>query len=363
MCSKTDFPRHSAIISACTVTLPLLILYPFVITPPIPDRIFILLSTLSQKGLNVEKLSMKKWLITVFGSACACSVQAFDWDIISLRTTLSRPDTSQSLIHRGLGEDEQKTLFHLSPTNNERLGFFLDINGIEVGYAVDVRKDDIETDTQNFLLSYRKLKNARITLNYQTLEGLTTRAEHLSGTGATQVFSPQTKSTKLELFGQHNLYTFGNKASLFEHFFLNRPQLSHQFDWSLGINAGWSIKRLKLEATDSILIDTAFLTTPAERVNQLDSVSYSADVGPFLSISAPNNLHFFAEYKWGKGVIENLSDRVDLKESGDEKARAYGLGMSWTSPDEKLLVLLRGWKQEGRHVETSFGDLSAVYFF
>lgn len=291
-------------------------------------------------------------------------VNAFDWDLISLRTTLSRPDTSQSLILRATDNGaEQKTLFHLSPTNNERIGLFVDVNDIEIGYAVDARKDQVETDTQNFLVSYRRLKHSRITLNYQTLEGLDTQAENLSGPGQQSRFFEATKSTKIELFGQHNLYTFGNKTSLFEHFFLNRPQLSHQFDWSASIVGGWSVKRLTLESPNSILFDPGFTQAAPETVNQLDSVSFSADVGPFLSLHAPNNLHFFAEYKYGKGVIENLSDRDDLKESGDEKARSFGFGASWTSSDEQFLVLLRGWKQEGRHVETSFGDLSVVWFF
>lgn len=291
------------------------------------------------------------------------SVVAFEWDFISLRTTLSRPDTSQSLIFRAPGETEQKTLFHLSPTNNERIGFFLDINDIEIGYAVDARKDDIETDTQNFLISYRKLKHSRITLNYQTLEGLDTRVEKLSGAGQFSQFLEQTKSTKIELFGQHNFYTFGGKTSAFEHFFLNRPKLSSVFDWSLSINGGWSVKRLSLESPTSILLQTDFVGAELAPITELDSVSYSGDIGPFLSLQAPNNFHFFAEYKFGKGVIKNLSDTDSLKESGDEKARAFGAGISWTSSDEKLLVLLRGWKQEGRHVSTSFGDLSVVWFF
>ncbi|WP_448553510.1 hypothetical protein [Thalassotalea montiporae] len=288
---------------------------------------------------------------------------AIDWDIISLRTTLSRPDTSQSLIYRSTDGVEQKALFHLSPTNNERIGFFLDINDIEIGYAVDARKDDIETDTQNILISYRKLKNTRIVLNYQTLEGLQTRVENLIGPGQQSDFFTQTKSTKIELFGQHNLYTFGGKTSAFEHFFLNRPKLSSHFDWSLSINGGWSIKRLSLESNSSLIFDTDFVNVDDRPKTELDSISYSGDIGPFLSVQAPNNIHFFAEYKFGKGTIKNLSNVDNLKESGDEKARAYGAGLSWTSQNEKFLVLLRAWKQEGRHIQTSFGDLSVVYFF
>lgn len=307
---------------------------------------------------------MRRILVLCFLLSAHCSKAfAFDFNIISLRSTLSKPDTSQSLNYESNGSPEQKILYHLSPTNNERLGFFLDVNDIEIGYAVDVFKDDIETSTQNFLISYRKLKNSRITFNYQTLEGLNNLTENLSGEGLSTQFTDATKSTKLELFGQHNLYTFSEKESLFEHFFLNKPKLSHSFDWSLSIVGGWSVKRLSLEAPGSILVDVDFVNPTPAPVSKLDSVSYSADVGPFLSVSLPDNFHFFAEYKIGKGHIKNLNDSGNLKESGDEKARAIGAGLSWTSPNQKALVLLRAWRQEGRHIETSFGDLSFVWFF
>lgn len=288
---------------------------------------------------------------------------AFELDIKSLRTTLSRPDTSHTLIFRDPLVPEQKSVFLLEPTNNERLGFFLDVNGIEVGYAADIYKDEVETKTQNFLFSYRKLKHSKITLNLQRLEGLETRAENLSGAGLEGRFLGETTSTKIELFGQHNFYTFGDGESLFEHFFLNRPKLSDGFDWALSVVGGWSIKHLSLENAESILFSPDFIEQPVDPVTKLDSYSINADVGPFISISLPNNFHLFAEYKFGRGHIENIDAETGLKESGGEKANAFGGGLSWTSQNKKWLVLLRGWEQKGRHIKTSFGDLSVVRFF
>ncbi|MBF7073218.1 hypothetical protein ISG33_07390 [Glaciecola sp. MH2013] len=291
---------------------------------------------------------------------------AIDLDIKSLRVTLSKPSTSHVLIHNSALGDESniKSAFNIRPLNNERLGFFLDVNGIEIGYASDVFADDVETKTQNFLFSYRKWQHSKITLNIQSLENLHTNVRNLSsGEGLADSVFKNTKSTKIELFGLHNLYTFHDKESVFEHFFLNQPLLSSQFDWSIGVVAGWSLKSLKLENPDSIVFTPDFLDSDIETTTKLRSRSVNVDVGPFLSLNLPNNINMFAEYKIGRGYINNKQVSEQLKQSGDEKASAFGAGISYTSQDKKLLVLLRGWKQKGRHVSTSFGDLSVVRYF
>lgn len=293
----------------------------------------------------------------------ANSAYSFDFDVSSFRTTFSKPDTSHTLIFEPQGTDGSKTVFNLTPQNNERLGFFLDVNGIEIGYAEDVFENTVETRTQNFLFSYRKFKNSRITLNYQTLKGLDTEAENLRGNGIERRFLDESKSSKIELFGLHNLYTFGEGKSLFEHFFLNRPLLSNKFDWSLSIVGGWSLKHLTLDSRSSILFDPEFISSDLPQVTELKSTSFSVNVGPLLSVNLPKNFNFFAEYKHGKGHIKNENSRIGLKQSGEEKSKAIGLGLSWTSQNKKTLILLRGWQQKGRHIETSFGDLSVVRFF
>lgn len=290
-------------------------------------------------------------------------VFSFDLDLKSIRVTLSKPDTSHSLVFTDNNAIEPKIRFNLQPLNNERIGVFVDVNDIEIGYSLDVFENDTETKTQNFILSYRKWKDSRITFNYQILEGLQTKVQKLSGDGFDSEFSEFTTSTKVELFGLHNLHTFGENESLFEHFFLNRPRLSQSFDCSLSILGGWSIKHLSLENDESIIFQPPFLTQILAPVTKQNSFSASASVGPFLSINLPNNVNFFAEYRVGAGYIHNLSGETNLKQSGDDKQRAAGMGISWTSSDQKTLVLLRGWQQKGRHVDTSFGDLSVLRFF
>ncbi|MEP0177248.1 MAG: hypothetical protein ABJH28_19660 [Paraglaciecola sp.] len=297
--------------------------------------------------------------ILVYSSAS----KGIELDLKSVRTTLSIPKTSHSLIFDDLLTNDQKTLFTLSPLHNERIGVYFDINGIEIGYAVDAFDQSTETKTQDLLFSYRKFKHSKITLNYQTLEGLQKTANELNGNHTDGLFSSLTKSTKIELFGQHNLYTFENKTSLFQHFFLNKPQLSNQFDWSLSLVGGWSFKHLTLENEESIVFQAEFLRSPAPKVTKLKSNSIGVNIGPLVSFHLPHNIHSFVEYKIGKGQIRNEDPRLGLKDSGDEKTEALGAGISWTSNDKKLLLVLRAWQQKGRHIDTSFGDLSLIKFF
>ena len=291
------------------------------------------------------------------------SVLAFDFDLKSVRTTISNPSTSHALIYDDLDGSNQKILFSLEPINNQRVGVFFDINDIEIGYSADIFEDDVETKTQDILLSYRKFKNYKITFNYQTLEGLQSTASNLSGNQTDQIFSQNTRSTKFELSGQHNFYTFNNKESLFEHFFLNRPKLSSKFDLSLSVVGAWSFKHVSLENKDNIVFQADFLSSPVPQITKLISNSYGASIGSLLSFSLPHNVHVFAEYKLGKGHIQNTNPGLGLKDSGGEKVEAYGGGISWTSSNKKLMVVLRAWEQTGRHIDTSFGDLSVIKFF
>jgi len=106
-----------------------------------------------------------------------------------------------------------------------------------------------------------------------------------------------------------------------------------------------------------------FLNWSAPQVTKLISNSYGASIGSLLSFSLPHNVHVFAEYKVGKGNIRNTDPGLGLKDSGGEKVAAYGGGISWTSDNKKLMVVLRAWEQTGRHIDTSFGDLSVIKFF
>ena len=291
------------------------------------------------------------------------AVLAFDFDLKSVRTTISNPDTSHSLIYNDSDINNQKTLFLLEPINNQRVGVFFDINDIEIGYSADIFKDDVETKTQDILLSSRRLKNAKITFNYQTLEGLQSTARELNSNQTDRLFSKNTRSTKFELFGLHNFYTFNNKESLFEHFFLNRPRLSSKFDAALSVVGAWSFKHVSLENKDNIVFQADFLNSASPKATKLISNSYGVSIGSLLSFSLPHNLHAFAEYKVGKEHLQNTDSEFALKDSGGERVEAYGAGISWTSNNKKLMVVLRAWEQKGRHIDTSFGDLSVIRFF
>ena len=288
---------------------------------------------------------------------------AFELELNSIRVSFSKPQTLHSLIYSPEMTTNTKINFELEPINNERVGVFFDLNGIEIGYAVDFIDDKQQTKTEDFIFSYKSLKHSRISLNYQILEGFNTNALNLLNEPQSQsTFLSKTKSTKIEIFGIHNFYTFFGE-SLFEHFFLNRPRLSQSNKVGLSLAGGWSYKHLSLESDDNLIFSPNYLNANIQTINEVKAESIDFALGPLLSVSLKNNIHLFAELKAGKGYFKNLDGDSQLKRSGNEEIYAVGGGVSWTSSSKKTLFLLRTWFKKGRHVETFFGDASIIYFF
>jgi hypothetical protein len=298
-------------------------------------------------------------IFSMFSHVAYC----LDLKLNSVRVSLSKPQTFHSLIYAPELVGDTKINFELEPINNERVGVFVDLNGVEIGYAVDFIDDERQTETEDFIFSYKSLRHSRITLNYQTLEGFDTNALNLQNEPqAESIFLAKTKSTKVELFGLHDFYTFTGE-SLFEHFFLNRPKLSQSTDVGLSLVGSWSYKRLSLESDDNLIFTPNYLNENVQTINKITAQSFDFAAGPLLSVSLQNNVHLFAELKAGKGYFKNLNEDNQLKRSGNETIYALGSGASWTSSSEKTLFLLRAWLKQGRHVETFFGDASVIYFF
>lgn len=286
---------------------------------------------------------------------------AFDWDINSVRVTLSKPQTFHSLIYAPT--PETKINFELEPINNERIGLFINFKGIEIGYAVDFIDDNEQTETEDFIFSYKKFKKSRITFNYQTLEGLKTNALNvLNEPQEESVFVEGSKSTKFELFGIHDTYTFFGET-LFDHFFLNHPKLSQSKSLGLSLIASWSYKNLTLESQDNLLFSPDYLNGEVEVVKDIRAESLDFALGPLLSMGFGNNIHGFAEAKIGKGYFRNKDENTQLKRSGNEEIYSVGAGASWTTSNKKTLVVSRAWLTRGRHIETFFGDISVIHYF
>jgi len=291
------------------------------------------------------------------------SANTFDWKVNSIRFTFSKPQTFHSLIYLQSDPSREKINFELEPVNNERFGVFVDLNGVEIGYATDFINNNKQTKTEDFLFSYKGFKHSKITLNYQTLEGLETNAlNFLNESQQESLFSPSTKSTKFELLGVHDLYTFFGE-SLFDHFFLNRPQLSESNKFGLSLISSWSYKNLSLESDENLLFKPEYLNNPIDTIQDIRGESFDFSIGPLLSVHLKNNIHMFAEAKVGKGYFRNLDQNDQLKRSGNENVYSYGGGLSWTMDTNKTVFLLRAWQKEGRHVETFFGDLSMIHYF
>lgn len=154
------------------------------------------------------------YLYMFIGLAFAHDAWAFELDLNAVRFTLSKPETSHSLTYKPTEVPSQKIRYDLTPLNNERFGVFLDVNGIEIGYAFDIFKDGQETKTQDLIFSYARLPQSKITLNYQVLEGFHTEAQSLTRSTNESQFLSESRSTKVELFGLHNFYTLIGKSLL-----------------------------------------------------------------------------------------------------------------------------------------------------
>jgi hypothetical protein len=283
-------------------------------------------------------------------------------DLRSLRLKITKPETAHSLTYESDDIGSPKTTFDLEPINNERLGIFLDFYGFLIGYSFDPFKSDLETKTTDIILSSEKFENSKFNLNFQILEGFLTESNDAFSTSRDKVYSPDTKSTKIEALGLHNLYTFKGK-SLFNHFFRNRPLLSSKFSTGYSLVGSWSLRRLKLEDPNNIIFRADFFDAEPETFRKINAYSINASLGPMISLSVPNNFHLFAETKAGIGYFENLNNTQNLKRSGSEFIYSFGGGASWTSPNQKALINLKAWGQKGRHIETFFGDLTFIYFF
>lgn len=287
----------------------------------------------------------------------------FDLQVNSIRLTFSKPQTFHSLIYSQSDPSLEKINFELEPVNNERVGVFVDLNGIEIGYAIDFINNDKQTKTKDLHFSYKGFKHSKITLNYQTLEGFETNALNLLNESEQESrFAPDAKSTKFELLGIHDLYTFYGE-SLFDHFFLNRPQLSESNGFGLSLIGSWSYKKLLLESNSNLLFQPGYLDNDIGTIDRVKAESFDFSVGPLLSVHLKNNIHLFAEAKVGKGYFRNLESNDQLKRSGNEYVHSLGGGLSWTMKSNKTVFLLRGWQKKTRHVETFFGDLSMVHYF
>lgn len=102
---------------------------------------------------------------------------------------------------------------------------------------------------------------------------------------------------------------------------------------------------------------------PYEEVSEIRALSLSTVAGPMLSVGLQSRVNMFLETKFGLGYFENLTDTTDLKESGFEFLQAFGGGFSWNSESQKIMVNSRLLYQKGRHIETTFGELSLLFFF
>ena len=118
-----------------------------------------------------------------------------------------------------------------------------------------------------------------------------------------------------------------------------------------------------MRSEDNLIFSPNYLDTEVELTRDLRAESVDLSVGPLLSIGFGNNIHGFLEAKVGKGYFKNKQQNTQLKRSGNEEIYTAGAGASWTTANQKTMLVTRAWLAKGRHIKTFFGDISVFHYF
>jgi len=283
-------------------------------------------------------------------------------EVTSARLSLSRPATAHNLVLQNPNGQNTTTFFDLEPKNNERVGLFVKVNSLLLGYSFDLFRASQETQTTHIDVITEKFDFSRMGLNLQILEGFDSKARSFETNARESRFFPDIESQRFEFFGLHNLKTFYGK-SLFNHFFLNRP-LKGSKVLGLSLVGDWSLRHLKLSSPNGVIYRPSFFQGSLnDLVSEIRAVSASAGAGPMVSVGFKNRFNIFLHSSLGLGFFDNLTKTTDLKESGFEFLQSYSGGLSWNSKDRKFMVNSKISYQKGRHIETTFGDLTLLFFF
>jgi len=283
-------------------------------------------------------------------------------DISSVRVNLTRPATAHNLVLQNPNGQNTTTFFDLEPKNNERLGVFVKVNSLLIGYSLDLFQADEETKTTHIDIITEKYDFSRVGFNIQILKGFESESRSFETNQRDSRFAPDIESQRFELFGKHNLKTYYGK-SLFNHFFLNRPVEGANV-FGLSLVGDWTLRHLKLSSKNGVIYTPDFFNSQiTDLATEIRALSVSAGAGPMISLGLKNRFNMFLSSSLGAGYFDNLTGTTDLKESGFEFLQSYSGGLSWNSKNKKYMVSSKVSYQKGRHIETTFGDLMFLYFF
>jgi len=283
-------------------------------------------------------------------------------NVTSLRVNISKPATAHNLVLQSPSGQNTTTFFDIEPKNNERLGVFVKVNSLLIGYSLDLFKADEETRTTHIDIITEKYDFSRVGFNIQILKGFDSKARSFETGLRDQRFVPDIESQRFEFFGKHNLKTYYGK-SLFNHFFLNRP-VDGENIFGLSLVGDWTLRHLKLSSSNGVIYTPNFFSSPiSDLATEIRALSVSASAGPMVSVGLKNRINMFLSSSLGAGYFDNLTGTNDLKQSGFEFLQSYSGGFSWNSKNKKYMVNSKISYQNGRHIETTFGDLMFLYFF
>lgn len=290
------------------------------------------------------------------------SAELPDVKLKSVRFKVSRPATLHTLVFKDPNNTLPKTTFELIPKNNNRIGLFLQLNSFLLGYSFDPFSNAQETKTTDLIFATEKFKHSRVGFNFQTLEGFDSEADSVFSSDKDIVFVPDLKSTRIELFGIHNLANIHNK-SLFDHFYLNRPVDGEQL-FGVSVVGSWNARYLRIESDQGVVYTPNFFNQPLlNPANEVRALQFSFSAGPMFSVGLKERFNGFLAAKLGTGYFQSLENGSNLKRTGFESLQSYSLGLSWNNSHKNVLVNSKFSFQKGRHIETSFGDVTLIFFF
>lgn len=288
------------------------------------------------------------------------SNEASGFDIQFVRGIISKPET----LHRLYYTDRditgyEKVVYKIDPINNERLGAYLNINNLLVGFAFDIIHDRVETSTVDIYGIYDFSNSFRLSLNYQNLKGLNSEARVVGSDSLVEDrFMPNLKSIRYEMNINYRFFD----DPLFSIYVQNLAFKPFKSSFNISYNGISSIRSLELTDKNNVIFRPDFVSAIGS-FKSIKALSMVNLFGPTIGLPIWPSFIFFLDAKAGVGYFYNQNQKNDLKESGFELNFMEGIGIAWSSQDQKMTLNSKFVFQQGRHIQTNQSEISFTYRF
>lgn len=288
------------------------------------------------------------------------SSEVSGFDVQFVRGIFSKPET----LHRLYYTDKiltgyEKIVYKIDPVNNERLGIYLNINSLLLGFAFDVIQDRVETSTVDIYGIYDFSNSLRFSVNYQNLKGLNSEAKVVgSNLLFENRFMPNLNSIRYEMTLNYRLF----QDPLFGIYVQNLAFIPFRKKFNISYNGLSSIRSLELKDKNNVIFKPDFVSA-VDSFKSIKAISMINLFGPTIGLSLWPSIIFFIDAKAGFGYFYNQNQKNDLKESGFEFNFMEGIGFAWSSKDQQMTLNSKLIFQQGRHIQTNQSEISFTYRF